>query len=215
MIFNDKVAHQFDKWFMDQYGLSFDEKTGQYVDEAGEPQFKNISNFFEYNPDEVSKYRESYKSGMAKKGLNFDDYPIAKTSLEFGRPDLDNPPDYEPIVDKRIKALEAPQKDQKENGAMKLLDLGDQATRPWFTQILEWSRKKITFDDNIDCVFLTVNISTSETVIEHTLGRVPKGIIPIAQYPNNISELSWSREPTNQKLHLKQRVSGTMTLMIF
>lgn len=98
---------------------------------------------------------------------------------------------------------------------MKLFDIGDDQPRAWFQQLLEWSRKKITFDDNIDCVFLTVNISTSETVIEHSLGRVPKGIIPVAQYPNNITELSWTREPTNRNLYLKQRISGAMTLLIF
>ena len=98
---------------------------------------------------------------------------------------------------------------------MRLFDLGDKEPRAWYQQLLEWSRKKITFDNNIDCVFLAVNISTSETVIDHPLGRVPKGIIPVLQYPNNISELSWTKEPSNTRLYLKQRVSGKMTLLIF
>lgn len=98
---------------------------------------------------------------------------------------------------------------------MKLFDFGDDKSRAWFQQILEWSRKKVTFDDNIDCVTLSAYIATSETIVDHPLGRVPKGIIPVLQYPNNISELSWTREPTNSRLYLKQRVAGKITLLIY
>jgi hypothetical protein len=98
---------------------------------------------------------------------------------------------------------------------MKLFDFGDGQNRSWFQQILEWSRKKISFEDNLDCVILTVKIATSETIVDHPLGRVPKGIIPILQYPNNISELSWTKAPTNSRLFLSQRIEGTITLLIF
>lgn len=98
---------------------------------------------------------------------------------------------------------------------MKLLDYGDQQSRSWFQQILEWSRGKVSFEENLDCVIINVNIATSETVVDHPLGRVPKGIIPVLRWPNNISELSWTREPTDTRLFLSQRVSGPMTLLIF
>jgi hypothetical protein len=98
---------------------------------------------------------------------------------------------------------------------MKLYDYGDNQNRSWFQQILEWSRKKITFEDNIDCVIISVEIATSETIVDHPLGRVPRGIIPVLQYPNNISELSWTRAPTNSRLFLTQRVAGPVSLLIF
>jgi hypothetical protein len=98
---------------------------------------------------------------------------------------------------------------------LKLFDYGDDQNRSWFQQILEWSRKKISIEDNLDCIILSVNVATTETVVDHTLGRVPRGIIPILQYPNNITEMSWTQEPTNQKLFIKQRVAGKITLLIF
>ena len=98
---------------------------------------------------------------------------------------------------------------------MKLFDFGENQNRSWFQQILEWSRKKISVEDNLDCVILTVQIATTETIVDHTLGRVPKGIIPVLQWPNNISELSWTKEPTSTRLFLKQRVAGTMTLLMY
>lgn len=98
---------------------------------------------------------------------------------------------------------------------MKLIDYGEKESRSWFQQVLEWSRKKITFEDNLDCVTLSAYVGTSETIVDHALGRTPKGIIPVLAYPNNISELSWTREPSAQRLYIKQRVAGNMTLLIF
>lgn len=98
---------------------------------------------------------------------------------------------------------------------MKLVDYGSEASRSWFQQVLEWSKKKITFDDNIDCVFISAYVGTTETIVDHALGRTPKGIIPVLAYPNNTSELSWTQAPTPSRLYIKQRVAGNTTLMIF
>jgi hypothetical protein len=96
-----------------------------------------------------------------------------------------------------------------------LQDFGESQSRSWFQQILEWSRKKISFEDNIDCIIIEANIATSETIVDHPLGRVPKGIIPVLRWPCNISELSWTREPTNSRLFIKARVAGRMALLIY
>lgn len=96
---------------------------------------------------------------------------------------------------------------------MRLRDFGATAPREWFQQILEWSRKKITFQDNIDCQFLTVNIGTTETEVGHSLGRTPRYIIEVASYPNGTAGIEFTREPTNQKLFLKRNTAGTCTLL--
>jgi hypothetical protein len=98
---------------------------------------------------------------------------------------------------------------------VRLFDFGEQQPRAWFQQILDWSRNKVSVEENLDCVIISVNIATSETIVDHPLGRVPKGIIPVLRWPNNISELSWTREPTDTRLFLSQRVAGQMTLLIF
>lgn len=98
---------------------------------------------------------------------------------------------------------------------MRLQDYGEQQPRSWFQQLLDWSRNRVSFEENLDCVIIDVNIATSETIVDHPLGRVPKGIIPVLRYPNNISEISWTREPTDTRLFLSQRVAGRMTLLIF
>ena len=97
---------------------------------------------------------------------------------------------------------------------MKLRDFGENAPREWFQQILEWSRKKLTFDDNLDCIFLTVNIGTAETEIGHSLGRTPRYIIPVASFPNGIANIAFSREPTNEKIWLTRSTAGTQTLLL-
>jgi hypothetical protein len=99
---------------------------------------------------------------------------------------------------------------------VKLREYGDQENRSWFQQILEWSRNKLSFEDNLDCVIITASIATSETIVGHTLGRVPKGVIPILQWPNNTSVLTWgSKPPDDTKLYLKQSVDGKITLLVF
>lgn len=97
---------------------------------------------------------------------------------------------------------------------MKLNDLGDKPAREWFLMFLEWSRKKLTFDDNIDCTILTVNIGTSETEIGHPLGRTPRYVIPIAAYPNGTAGIAFTREPSNTKLYLTRASAGVQTLLL-
>lgn len=99
---------------------------------------------------------------------------------------------------------------------MKLIDFGeDTPPRAWYTALIEWSRKKISFDDNIDCVILKVNIATNETAVDHPLGRVPKGIIPILQFPGSVYEMDMTRASTNTQVFIKMRVAGTVNLLIF
>lgn len=97
---------------------------------------------------------------------------------------------------------------------MKLQDFGPDAPRSWFQQILEWSRKKITFEDNLDCVFLKAYIGTSSTEVGHPLGRTPRYIIEVAAYPNGTAGISFTSEPTNQKLFLSRSTAGECTLLI-
>jgi hypothetical protein len=98
---------------------------------------------------------------------------------------------------------------------MKLTDFGSDQSRSWFQQILEWSRKKISIEDNLDCVIISVNVGTTETIVDHPLGRVPRGIVPILQWPNSIYEIGWTREPTNARLFIKSRVAARLTLLLF
>lgn len=97
---------------------------------------------------------------------------------------------------------------------MKLRDFGPDATRDWFQQILEWSRKKLTIDDNWDCTVLSTYLGTSETVIDHTLGRVPRYIWEVASYPNGTAGISFTQAPTNGKLYLKRSSAGQCTLIL-
>jgi len=85
----------------------------------------------------------------------------------------------------------------------------------WLQQIFEWSRKKITFEDNLDLIFQSVYIGTGETQVQHNLGRVPKGIIEVAAYPNGTAGISHTKAPTNEFLYLSRVSAGQCQLMIF
>lgn len=97
---------------------------------------------------------------------------------------------------------------------MKLRDFGKDAARDWFQQLLEWSRKRVSFEDNIDGIFLTVNIDSAETEIGHSLGRTPRYVFEVASYPNGTAGISFTKEPTNQKLYLKRSVAGQCTIFL-
>ena len=97
---------------------------------------------------------------------------------------------------------------------MKLRDFGKDAPESWFQQILEWSRRKITFSDNIDCVFVTVDIATTETMVGHTLGRVPKYVLEMASWPNSALGVELTKAPTSNKLFIKRGTSGETTLLL-
>ena len=97
---------------------------------------------------------------------------------------------------------------------MKLRDFGETAARDWFQQILEWSRKKIAFEDNIDCIFVTANVGTSQTEIGHALGRVPKYILEVASYPNGTAGISFTKAPEVDKIFITRASSGVCTLLL-
>lgn len=98
---------------------------------------------------------------------------------------------------------------------MILRDFGQTAAREWFQQILSWSRKKITFDDNMDCQILRVKIGTGETQISHALGRVPVLILEAAAYPGGTAGITFTNKaPTVDTLWLKRSVDGECTLIL-
>lgn len=97
---------------------------------------------------------------------------------------------------------------------MKLRDFGQSATREWFQQILEWSRKRFTFEDNLDCVFVTHRVETTETEIGHSLGRVPKYILEVASYPNGTAGISFTKPPEKDKIYIKRNAAGECTLLL-
>lgn len=97
---------------------------------------------------------------------------------------------------------------------MKLRDYGESYTREFFQQILQWSRKKISFEDNVDCQILTTYIDTAETKVPHNLGRVPQIIIPVAKFPYGTSTIAFSRENSENTLFLTRGVAGYQTLIL-
>lgn len=100
---------------------------------------------------------------------------------------------------------------------MKLRDFGTDAAREWFQQILEWSRKKVTFEDNVDCVFVSATIGTSETAIGHSLGRAPKYIIPVGSWNTGatiVREITLTKAPTVDQIYVSSASAGKQTLLL-
>jgi hypothetical protein len=97
---------------------------------------------------------------------------------------------------------------------MKLRDVGAAAAKEWFEQILQWSRKKITIDDNLDVAIVTAYIGTAETELGHSLGRVPRYVIPVASYPNGTDKITFTKAPTEDKLFLSRGTAGQQTLIL-
>lgn len=97
---------------------------------------------------------------------------------------------------------------------MKMPDLTGMPDASWFQRLLEFTRKKITFDDNIDCQILTVNIGVAQTEIGHSLGRTPRYIIPVASYPNGTAGIQFTKESDNKRVFLKRDVAGVQTLIL-
>jgi hypothetical protein len=97
---------------------------------------------------------------------------------------------------------------------MRLRDFGLEAPREWFQQILEWSRKKITFEDNIDCLFIKANIDLNETIVGHQLGRVPRYILEISSWPNSAVGITLTKPPTSEKIFLRRASAGETTLLL-
>ena len=99
---------------------------------------------------------------------------------------------------------------------MKLRDYGEIFSRDWIQQLLQWSRNKVSVVDNLDCVEVVAYINTTETVIGHSLGRVPRGTIPIMKYPfGTVASLSFTREPTIDKIYLTRSTAGYQGLLIY
>lgn len=98
---------------------------------------------------------------------------------------------------------------------MKLRDFGVDASREWFQQILEWSKKRVSIDENLDVQIIEADIGTSETRIGHALGRVPRGIIPVMKYPYGVQALSFTKEPTIDSIFLSRAVAGRQSLIIY
>lgn len=98
---------------------------------------------------------------------------------------------------------------------MKLQDFGSIAPdRTWFQALLQFTRNKISFDDNLDGQFVTTNVGTGETEIGHSLGRVPKYVIEVAAYPNGTAGISFTKPATINQIYLKRAVAGACTLFI-
>lgn len=98
---------------------------------------------------------------------------------------------------------------------MKIQDFtGKTPDARWFQLLVEWTRKKISFDDNIDCQILGVSLKTTETVVGHSLGRTPRYIIEMAAYPNGTAGIEFTQPPSNSQLFLKRTVAGNSTLML-
>lgn len=97
---------------------------------------------------------------------------------------------------------------------MKLRDYGFEQSREWFQQILQWSKKKITFEENIDGIELLTYLTTSETEVGHTLGRIPKTITPVAKFPHGTSGIEFTRAPTIDKLFLSRSSAGYQWLRL-
>lgn len=98
---------------------------------------------------------------------------------------------------------------------MKLRDFGSNAAREWFQQVLEWSKKRVSVDENLDIQIIEADIGTSETRVGHSLGRIPKGIIPIMKYPNGVSSLSFTKESTADSIFLSRASAGKQALIIY
>lgn len=102
---------------------------------------------------------------------------------------------------------------------MKLYDFGDTQPRAWFNQILEWSRKRISFSDNIEHVLLAgVQVDTTETVIDHPLGRSPRFVIEVAmtmEETYGIAGITPTRPFTAEKIYLSRATAGKCALLLF
>lgn len=97
---------------------------------------------------------------------------------------------------------------------MKLDSFGDFPDKNWFQKLLELTRRRISFDDNIDGIFVTANIGTAETQIGHNLGRIPKYIFEVASYPTGTAGINFTKPSTTDKVYLTRTTAGNCTLFI-
>lgn len=97
---------------------------------------------------------------------------------------------------------------------MRLEDFGDTPNRSWFQRLLELTRKRISFEDNIEGQFITAYLQTTETVISHNLGKAPKYIFEVASFPYGTAGIGVTKAPTNNQLFLTRVTAGTCVLYI-
>lgn len=86
--------------------------------------------------------------------------------------------------------------------------------RNWFQKVLDLTRNKISFFDNLDGVFVETYLETTETKVRHSLGRVPRYVFEVASYPNGTAGISFTQAATNSELFLKRSTAGSCTLFI-
>ena len=98
---------------------------------------------------------------------------------------------------------------------MKIRDVGPSPTREDTQQLVDWSRNKVSFTENLDCKLITIRIGLTETEVGHSLGRAPKYVIELAAYPGGTAGISHTRAPEVDKLWLTRSVDGETTLLIF
>lgn len=108
---------------------------------------------------------------------------------------------------------------------MKLFDFGEQDFRSFIRQILEWSLKRVSLFDNLDCQVLdSVRIETTETQVGHSLGRIPRVVFEacagnsrnaIGTQWNGTVGIALTRQPTTTSIYIKRKEVGETTLVLF
>jgi hypothetical protein len=98
---------------------------------------------------------------------------------------------------------------------LRLFDFGGSDTRSFIRQILEWSQKRVSFEDNIDILQMSSFINTSETVVEHKLGRIPKALVPILTYPNKIVSVEFTKAPDAARIYIKAASACEISFFIY
>lgn len=98
---------------------------------------------------------------------------------------------------------------------MRFYDFGSTDTRTFLRQIVEWSQKRVSIQDNMDMQEITAHLNTSETVVQHNLGRIPTGLIPVLKYPNSIKGIEFTKASDASKLYLKRDTAGECTFLIY
>jgi hypothetical protein len=103
---------------------------------------------------------------------------------------------------------------------MKMRDfgkLGQAKLDQWLQQIFQFSENKVSFFDNMDCIFQNVYIGSGGSQIEHNLGRVPQGVIEVATQQTGTAGISptLGKAWTNQHIYLTRTTSGNCQVMIF
>lgn len=97
---------------------------------------------------------------------------------------------------------------------MILRDLGSLSTPEWFHQLLAWSRRRVSFTDNLDGTFVDAQIGTGETEIGHNLGRAPTYVFELASFGTGTAGITLTRAPEAGRIFIKRAVAGKSTLFL-